>query len=224
MPLKHSADLLARLASLDLDVTARDPWWWPQSGSFSMVVSAILTQKSRYQKVEESLRNLRQHGDITLQMIAGLPQAELSRCIGPSGFYRVKAERLQRLARVILADFGAFDVFRDRVDRAWLLRQPGIGNETADVVLCYGCFREAMVVDAYTQRLLSGFDLHFTGYEALQSWLVQGIEAQPERVKTVFGEMPRARVYALYHGLIVEYAKRHSRGREVDVSALRSLG
>ncbi len=220
MPLKHSVDLLARLVALDLDVTARDPWWWPHSGSFAMVVSAILTQQSRYQKVEESLRNLRHYGDITPQMIAALPPVELSRCIRPSGFYRVKAERLQRLARAILAAFGTFDVFRDRVDRGWLLRQPGIGNETADAVLCYGCFREAMVVDAYTQRLLAAFDLHFNGYEAIQSWLVQGIEAQPERVKVLFGEMPRARVYALYHGLIVEYAKRHSRGREVDVSAL----
>lgn len=218
---EHSVDLLARLLALDLDVTSRDPWWWPQSGTFSMVVGAILTQQSRYQNVERSLQNLRRFGDITPLSLSSMSLASLSECIRPSGFYRVKAERLRLLAEAILQDYGDFDAFRRQVDRAWLLRQTGIGQETADAVLCYGCFREAMVVDAYTQRLLSGFGMQFTGYETLQSWLVSGVEARPAQVVALLGEIPRARVYALYHGLIVEYAKQHSRGREIDVTSLR---
>ena len=220
--LKDSVDLLARLRAQDLDVTSRDPWWWPRSGTFSVVVGAVLTQQSRYQKVEESLQNLGQYGDLSPEMLAGMPLAVLSRHIRPSGFYRVKAQRLRRLAHVMLRDFGSFDVFREQVDREWLLRQPGIGNETADAVLCYACFREAMVVDAYTQRLLLGFGMDFSGYASIQSWLVTGMEARSERVAALMGQMPLARVYALYHGMIVEYAKRNSRGREVDVATLNA--
>jgi len=219
MTITDSLDLLERLLRLDLDVTARDPWWWPESGSFAMVVGAILTQQTRYQKVEASLVNLCAHGEITPERLAGMDEAALARAIQPSGFYRTKAARLRLFAEALLADFGDFDRFRREVDRDWLLARKGVGRETADAMLCYGCRREAMVVDAYTERLLRGFGLTFGGYDEIQSWLLDGLAAT-QRVRGLMGEMPVARVHALYHGLIVEYAKRHSRGREVDVTPL----
>ncbi len=224
MTLTDSVDLLERLLALDLDVTSRDPWWWPESGRFATIVAAILTQQTRYRKVEESLARLREGGGrITPERLAAMDRDELIECIRPSGFYRTKAERLQRFSLALLERFGDFETFRRRVDRAWLLARAGVGNETADAMLCYGCHREAMVVDAYTQRLLLGFGMTFSGYEAVQSWLVEGMAARRERVDALMGGMPLARVYALYHGLIVEYAKRHSRGREVVVAPLSGV-
>ena len=219
MTLNNSLDLLERLLRLDLDVTARDPWWWPESGTFAMVVGAILTQQTRYRKVELSLANLRAYGEITPELLAGMEEATLAQAIQPSGFYRTKAARLRLFAGALLADFGDFDAFQSQVDRAWLLARKGVGKETADAMLCYGCRREAMVVDAYTERLLRGFGLAFGGYDEIQSWLLDGLAAT-QRVKALMGEMLIARVHALYHGLIVEYAKRHSRGRQVDITPL----
>ncbi len=223
MSLYDSVDLLERLLALDLDVTSRDPWWWPESGCFSTVVGAILTQQTRYQKVEESLAWLRVDGEITPRRLVTMDYDELIERIRPSGFYRMKAARLQRFSQALLDDFGDFERFQRQVDRAWLLAQSGVGNETADAMLCYGCYREAMVVDAYTQRLLRGFGMDFAGYEAVQRWLVEGMAARRGRVDALMDGMPLARVYALYHGLIVEYAKRHSRRREVDVMALSAV-
>ena len=218
--LKNSLDLLQRLIMLKLDVTARDPLWWPGSGSFAMVVSAILTQQARYTKVEESLARLRSLGAISPERLAGMDIDTLIDAIRPSGFYRMKAQRIQSLALAIVDEFGDFEDFRTSVERPWLMRQPGIGNETADAILCYGCHREVMVVDAYTERLLQGFDMTFAGYHAIQQWLCEGL---CKEAPALLGVKSMPTVYALYHGLIVEYAKDHSAGRQVSVTALSSM-
>lgn len=218
--LKNSYDLLRRLLAQGLDVTARDPWWWPESGHFSVVVGALLTQQTRYQKVEESLRCLQGHGVASPELLCSLDRQELMEAIKPSGFYRVKAERLQALAQALIDDFGDFSSFQQQVRRDWLLAQRGIGKETADAIICYACHREAMVVDAYTDRLLRGFGFSFRNYDVIQSWLLEEFDICLELLAQRFGEMPPARGCALYHGLIVEYAKRHSRDREVDITSL----
>jgi len=218
--LEDSVDLLRRLQACKLDVTARDPRWWPDSGSFRMVVGAILTQQTRYQKVEESLQRLQAVGEISPERLLTMEAEQLRQCIQPSGFYRVKAGRLQWLARNLLEAFGDFETFQRQVDREWLLRQQGVGNETADAILCYGCHREAMVVDAYTERLLRSFGLRFRGYLPLQAWLADGIEKGWDEVQQLLPGKSLAEVHALYHGLIVEYAKRHSHGKTIDVAAL----
>ena len=37
----------------------REDLWWPNSGTFEVIVGAILTQQARWEKVEKSLTNLR---------------------------------------------------------------------------------------------------------------------------------------------------------------------
>ena len=54
-----SLELLSRLKSLGYDNASRDPWWWPNSGTFEVVAGAILTQNANWERVELSLENLR---------------------------------------------------------------------------------------------------------------------------------------------------------------------
>jgi len=55
----NSYELLEALFRLELPVRERDPWWWPNSGSYEVVIGAVLTQNTRWPKVEEALENLR---------------------------------------------------------------------------------------------------------------------------------------------------------------------
>lgn len=188
--------------------------WWPNYGSFEVVVGAILTQNANWKRVELSLENLRSHKLLELDNLCQADTGELQRLIAPSGLYRAKAEYIVQLARAIKASFSNFENFCAEVDRAWLLKQKGIGPESADSILCYACKKDVMVVDAYTKRLLSALGREFVSYDALQAWCKEGLIAHFDR-----SELPK--VFALFHAIIAEFVKTNSKNKKVNVESLR---
>lgn len=192
----------------------KPPMWWPAYGTCEVVVGAVLTQNSQWTRVERSLENLRHAHMLSPEALASADLGQLMELIRPSGLFKNKALVLQRLCRNLLETFGNFDAFAAEVEREWLLVQKGVGPETADSILCYACGRDAMVVDAYTARLLRAFGYGFETYDALQEWCIEGLTGQ-------FDAQELPEVYALFHGMIVEYVKRHKQGREVDASTLK---
>ena len=44
--MQDATELFKRLKDLGYDNIARDSWWWPNSGTFEVVIGAILTQNS----------------------------------------------------------------------------------------------------------------------------------------------------------------------------------
>jgi endonuclease III related protein len=208
-----SLELYRALEALDL-LAEKPPMWWPQYGTFDVVVGAVLTQNSQWTRVEQSLANLRGADMLSADALAAIPVEALMELIRPSGLFKNKSKVLQLLSKAIVEDFADFETFRTEVSRDWLLAQKGVGPETADSILCYACGRDAMVVDAYTARLLSAFGYEFETYDDLQAWCVEGLEGHMET------DDP-ARTYARFHGMIVEYVKRYKKGREVDVERLR---
>ncbi len=212
-----SFDLLFRLKNLGYDNVSRDPWWWPNSGRFETLVGAILTQNTRWDRVERSLENLRAEELLSADRLARYPLLSLEALIRPSGFHRAKARNLQELSRKILEDFGSFEEFRSGVERSWLLERRGVGPETADAILNYACYREAFVVDSYTARLLQALGYQLESYDAVQTWILEGIEG---REGELFPDLGKAQSYARSHGMIVEYCKANREGRRVLVDPL----
>lgn len=202
--------------------TARDPLWWPDSGTFEVIVGAILTQQTKWEKVEASLANLKEAGLMSLEALSQAEAGQISSAIKPSGFYNTKAQRLQRLCQNMLDEFHTFERFQQEVTREWLLGQKGIGMESADSILCYGCGREVLVIDSYTARLLEAFGYHFERYMEIQEWMQEGIEANFDKITQLFGsELTLHTLYARFHGMIVEYAKEHIRGKDVNTDILK---
>jgi endonuclease-3 related protein len=216
----NSYELLAALHRLELPVTERDPWWWPNSGTYEVVIGAVLTQNTRWQKVEEALENLRSLEALSIEGLARLEEETLKEAIKPAGFYNTKAKRLKLLNQAIGDKFGDFETFQVEVERRWLLGKKGIGEETADAILNYACYREAMVVDAYTAALLRAFGYEFETYRAVQAWLIEGLKDYDVKTRALFPTHPKAQIYALFHGMIVEYCKRYKRGKRVLVDEL----
>ena len=219
--LRNSYELLYALKKSGYLKTHRDPFWWPNSGTQEVIFGAILTQQTKWERVEASLSNLREAGVGSLESLADTDTQIIATLIKPSGFYNTKAQRLKMLCRNILKDFGSFKAFQENVDREWLLKQKGIGMESADSILCYGCKKEAFVVDSYTGRLLEAFGYRFERYEEVQEWIVEGLEENMDKVHTLYGrEVPRHQLYARLHGKIVEFSKESMRGKQVDLTHL----
>ena len=188
----------------DKNLLSNSPkYWWPNAGSVWCLVSAILTQNTKWQNVEKSMQNL---GEISLEKLNEIDESYLASLIAPSGFKNQKAKRLKLLAKNILEEFYTFENFQENVSREWLLNQKGIGFETADAILCYVCFREVMVVDKYTQRLLAKKGMEFFEYEDIQNYLQQGIIENFDLIANE-NENNLNLCFARFHGMIVEYMK-----------------
>lgn len=67
--MNNSFELLCLLKQTGHLKTSRDPLWWPRSRTFWVIVGAILTQQSKWEKVEQSLENLERAGIDSLEKL-----------------------------------------------------------------------------------------------------------------------------------------------------------
>lgn len=132
--------------------------WWPgEGGAFEVAVGAVLTQNTAWRNVERALAGLAERGLLVPGPLRDSDPATVAEAIRPSGYFNVKAGRLQALAAAwcdaggdaVLAHWPTGDL------RRWLLGVHGVGRETADDVLLYGFERPIFVVDAYTRRIFA---------------------------------------------------------------------
>ena len=219
--MQSATELFKLLKQNGYDKSSRDSWWWPNSGTFEVVIGAILTQNTSWGNVEKALNNLKQSDILNLEKIANTPILTLQELIRPSGFYKAKSKNIQQLSKNIIEDFKTFKQFQDSVSRDWLLSKKGVGQESADAILNYACYKEAFVVDSYTARLLEAFGYEFSSYEELQEWIVESFY---EGYKEVYPNLCRAQAYARAHGMVVDYCKVNKKGRVVSLTALMVNG
>jgi len=201
-------ELYQQLEKLNL-LKQKPKLWWPDPYTFEMVVSAILTQNTKWENAAKSLELLRSNHLLSVEALSQADNTLVIECIRSSGFFNAKSKNIQKLSQHILADFGDFGIFQELVTREWLLAQRGIGPESADAILCYGCQRDVMVVDKYTQQLVLALGFEFESYEDLQSWCMHGFVREDAHHD-----------FALFHGMIVEYMKKHKKGKVIDIAAL----
>ena len=182
----------------------KQEFWWPNAGSFEVVVGAILTQNTKWERAEESLQVLREKELLSLDALANIDKKELSKYIKKSGFYKTKAKYIQLLCKAIKQEFGDFESFCEGVERDWLLAQKGVGEESCDAILNYACFKEVFVVDKYTQRLLAKAGYEFESYGEIQNWMQKGLKGWEKQ----YPEYSLTKLYARFHGMIVEASKK----------------
>lgn len=207
--ISNSYELLEYLKNQNL-IGEKPEFWWPNDNNFEIFVGAILTQNTKWTNVEKSLQNLRNLNLLNLENLSNIDTNVLVKAITPSGFKNQKAKRLIEISKNIIRDFQDFDNFSLNVTLGWLLNQKGIGPETADAILCYSCHQDYMVVDKYTTKLLSRFGYEFETYYDLQSWIVDGINENFDKIVTLYDhEISLNKVYSRFHGKIVEFMKQN---------------
>lgn len=85
--------------------------------------------------------------------LAAADRAELEELIRPTGFFRAKTDSLLRLSAAVVADFGG--AVPGRLDD--LVRLPGVGRKTANVVLSDAFGVPAITTDTHFIRLSRRF-------------------------------------------------------------------
>ena len=84
---------------------------------------------------------------------AGAPRSTVESLIAPTGFFRQKAQALQGMAQVLCAEYGG----EVPADLEALVRLPGVGRKTANVVLGNAFDVPGITVDTHFGRLARRF-------------------------------------------------------------------
>ena len=115
MELSDSWELFCALERLNL-LENSQPLWWPEHGTFEVVVGAILTQNTQWTRVTDSLANLAQNGLLSLEALSQCDPEILMGLIHSSGLIKAKSQNIIRLCGAILEDFGSFEEFARSVE------------------------------------------------------------------------------------------------------------
>jgi endonuclease III len=83
------------------------------------------------------------------QQLTRLSEEEISGLIYPVGFYRTKAKNIKSIARILLEKYNG--IIPDEFDD--LIRLPGVGRKTANLVLGIAFKMDTITVDTHVHRI-----------------------------------------------------------------------
>ncbi|NOZ82413.1 MAG: endonuclease III [Euryarchaeota archaeon] len=118
------------------------------STPFRALVAVLLSSRTRDETTLRAVKRLFRRAE-TPEALLALSEQELEELIYPVGFYRSKAKKLRELARVLLEKHGG------KVPESFeeLVRLPGIGRKSANVVLSGTFGKSAIAVDTHVHRI-----------------------------------------------------------------------
>jgi endonuclease III len=153
---------------------------WPEEYSFEdpfkQLVITILSQNTSNANAIRAYQGLAARFPVTPQGIVSAAVDQLREAIRSGGLYNIKARRLKDVAQMILDQFegdAASLLAGSRAEaKQRLLRLPGIGEKTADVLLTgkYS-YRKVLPIDTHFDRLAKrlGIATPAAGYAEVQA-------------------------------------------------------
>lgn len=113
-----------------------------------VLVSTLISLRTKDEVTLSSSRRLLAEAP-TPEMLLTLDTDHIAQLIYPAGFYRTKAKHLQKIADILVHSYKGS--VPDNMEA--LLRLPGVGRKTANLVLSEGYDREALCVDTHVHRI-----------------------------------------------------------------------
>ncbi len=123
-------------------VQSRDP--------FKILVATILSARTKDEVTAAAAQRLFSRAE-TAAALARLSRSELEQLIYPVGFYRNKAGYLYKLPAVLAEEFAG--LIPETMEG--LLRLPGVGRKTANLVLALAFHQPAICVDTHVHRIMN---------------------------------------------------------------------
>jgi endonuclease-3 len=106
---------------------------------FRVLVSTVLSSRTK--------------DAVTRRAAERLPSREIEKLIYPVGFFRTKSRRIPELARLLIDKYGG--KVPDSLDE--LLKLPGVGRKTANLVITIGFGKPGICVDTHVHRISNRF-------------------------------------------------------------------
>jgi endonuclease-3 len=147
----HSAWLILRKQVKSLNI----PWLENMArqssqdrNPFKVLISCILSQRTQDKATGNASEKLFKLAP-DVKTMSRLPFKTIERTIYPVGFYKIKAERIRELSRVLVKNYSSR--VPDNLDD--LLKFKGVGRKTANLVITLGYRKYGICVDTHVHRI-----------------------------------------------------------------------
>lgn len=123
-----------------LEIFGQDP--------YKTLISTILSSRTKDEVTLEASKRLFRKAP-NIKSLGQLDQLEIRNLIYPVGFYRTKARNLRKLAKIILEKHGG----KIPQTKETLMKLPGVGHKTANLVLNRAFKIPAIAVDTHVHKI-----------------------------------------------------------------------
>jgi endonuclease-3 len=132
--------------------------WAPRRGDpFKSLVRTILSQNTNYRNEDAAYTRLEEMVGVTPSAISEASVGRIAEAIRPAGMYNQRSLTLKKVADAVLREYGGdlIPVLKKPYEEAReeLMRLPGVGQKTADVVLLFSAGRGVIPVDRHINRI-----------------------------------------------------------------------
>jgi len=121
---------------------------------FQLLVAVVLSAQTTDKSVNQVTKVLfEKYPDA--EAIASMPEEELQQILKKVGMYRTKAKNVRKLAQIIMEEYDG--MVPGNYEE--LIRLPGVGRKTANVVLANGFGQQRIAVDTHVFRVANRIGL-----------------------------------------------------------------
>ncbi len=118
--------------------------------AYRVLIATILSSRTKDEVTAEASSRLFSCAP-DIDNLARLDPAEIRKLIYPVGFYKTKAVHLQKTARMLKEQCGG--MVPDSIEE--LVKLPGVGRKTANLVLSVAFDKQAICVDTHVHRIMN---------------------------------------------------------------------
>jgi endonuclease-3 len=198
---ENQADRILRT----LKETSTVPKWATlNQEAFETLVVTIISQNTAGVNTSKAFDKLSNRFRIRPEVLAKAEVGEIEECLKVAGLYRNKARAIKQVSRIVVDEFqgnlGQVLSLPLREARRTLLKLPGVGPKTADVVLLFCAGKPTVPVDTHVDRVSKRLGLapEKGDYEAVRTSL-QGLYSRKD--------------YTSVHVLLILLGRRYCRAR-----------
>ena len=129
----------------------------PKNDPFETLIVTIISQNTADTNTERAFENLSKKFKIVPQTLSNAEINKIEACLHVGGLYKSKAKTIKKVSKIVLKKFGGSldPILSLPLDEArkMLMKLPGIGPKTADVVLLFSANQPTIPVDTHVNRV-----------------------------------------------------------------------
>lgn len=115
---------------------------------YHILISTIISLRTKDQVTLSASERLFAEAD-DIYALHRMEEQRIAELIYPAGFYRTKASNMKKIADTVISEYGGS--IPDSIDE--LLKLPGVGRKTANLVMILGFDKDGMCVDTHVHTI-----------------------------------------------------------------------
>jgi endonuclease-3 len=164
---------------------------------YKTLVSTTLSSRTKDETTLKASKRLFKKAP-NFKKLSVLQEKEIGKLIYPVGFYKTKAKHLKRMSKMVLEDFDG-KIPRTRKN---LMKLPGVGRKTANLVLNRAFGKPAIAVDTHVHKIAN-----------LLGWVNT---KSPNKTEKVLSKVVPKKYWKDLNRLLVSIGRQHTTKRSLE--------